>query len=59
MTYKVIVEAEAKKDWNEAVDWYEEREPGVGWRLNDEILASLETLAKQPERFPCVITLTH
>ena len=32
MTFQVIAEAAAKRDWNEAVDWYEEREPGVGLR---------------------------
>jgi len=31
MTFKVIAETEAKREWNEAVDWYEARETGVGW----------------------------
>ena len=35
MTFNVITEAEARRDWNEAVDWYDDREPGVGLRLND------------------------
>ena len=30
MTFKVLAEAEAKQDWNEAVDWYEGCESGVG-----------------------------
>ena len=59
MTFQVIVEADAKQDWIEAVDWYEEREPGVGWRLNDEILSGLKTLATQPERFRLVTRLTR
>ena len=28
MTFKVIAEDEAKREWNKAVDWYEERGPG-------------------------------
>jgi len=59
MTFKVIAEAAAKKDWNEAVDWYEGREPGVGLRLDDEIRAFLQTLDRQPERFPHATRLTY
>ena len=51
MTFKVIAEAEAKREWNEAVDWYEERETGVGWRFDDELRTFLQTLAQNPERF--------
>jgi plasmid stabilization system protein ParE len=51
MTFKVIAEEEAKRDWNEAVDWYEERESGVGLRLDDTIRAFLQTLSRNPERF--------
>ena len=59
MTFTVITEAEAEWDWQEAVMWYEEREPGIGDRLNVTILAMLQTLARQPERFPRVTRLTH
>ena len=30
MTFNVIAEAEAKQEWNEAVDWSEAQETGVG-----------------------------
>ena len=30
MIFKVIAEAQAKREWNEAVDWYEAQETGVG-----------------------------
>jgi hypothetical protein len=52
MTFKVIAEAEAKRDWNEAVDWYEEREPGIGLRLDDTIRTFLQNFFRQPGRFP-------
>jgi plasmid stabilization system protein ParE len=59
MTFKVIAEAEAKRDWNQAVDWYEKHEPGVGLRLDDAIRTFLQTLSQQPERFPRVTRLTR
>jgi plasmid stabilization system protein ParE len=51
MTFTVIAEDEAKRDWNEAVDWYDEREPGVGLRFDDAIRTFLETLSTEPDRF--------
>jgi plasmid stabilization system protein ParE len=59
MTFRVIAEAEAKREWNEAVDWYEEQEAGVGWRFDDELRTFLRTLALDPERFRRVRPLTH
>ena len=59
MTFKVIAEAEAKREWNEAVDWYEARETGVGWRFDDELQALLQTLKQNPERFRLATCLTH
>ena len=59
MTFKVIAEAEAKREWNEAVDWYEAQEAGVGWRFDDELQAFLQTLASNPERFRLAARLTH
>ena len=41
MTFSVIAEAEARREWNEAVDWYEERETGAGWRFDDELQAGM------------------
>jgi plasmid stabilization system protein ParE len=51
MTFKVVAETEAKREWNEAVDWYEAREAGVGWRFDDELQAFLQSLAHNPGRF--------
>jgi plasmid stabilization system protein ParE len=59
MIFKVVAGAEARQDWNEAVDWYDEREPGVGLRLNDTIREFLQTLSRQPERFPLATRLTR
>ena len=59
MTFKVIAEAAAKKDWNEAVAWYEKREPGVGLRFDDALRTFLHTLSREPERFPLATRLTR
>jgi plasmid stabilization system protein ParE len=59
MTFKVIAEAKAKWEWNEAVDWYEAQETGVGWRFDDELQAFLQTLKYNPERFRLAARLTH
>ena len=59
MTFNVLTEADAQREWHEAVMWYEEHEPGAGLRLNDAILAVLQTLATQPDRLPRATRLTH
>jgi plasmid stabilization system protein ParE len=59
MTFRVIAEAQAKLEWNEAVDWYEEREPGVGLRLDDAIRSFLQGLSRSPERFPRATHWAH
>jgi plasmid stabilization system protein ParE len=59
MTFQVIAEAEAKRDWNEAVDWHEEHAPGVGLRFDDALRKFLQTLSRRPDRFPLATRLTH
>ena len=55
----VITEPEAEHEWNEAVDWYDQREPGVGLRFNAVVRDYLKALAAQPERFPLVGRFTR
>lgn len=59
MAFTVIAEGTARREWNEAVDWYEEREPDVGLRFNDELKTFLQSLAQHPERFPLTTRLTR
>ncbi|MGI8967436.1 MAG: type II toxin-antitoxin system RelE/ParE family toxin [Limisphaerales bacterium] len=51
MTFTVIVEAYAERDWDEARGWYNENEPGVGERFSVTVRNLLHTLSRQPERF--------
>ena len=48
-----------ERDWDEAVMWHDQREPGVSHRLNIAIREVLHTLARQPERFFRATRLTH
>jgi plasmid stabilization system protein ParE len=51
MTFKVIADADAKRDWDEAVSWYENRHQGIGLRFDNALRIFLQSLAKNPERF--------
>lgn len=55
----VITEPEAEREWNEAVDYYDQREPGVGVRFNAVVRSYLKALAARPERFPLVARLAR
>jgi hypothetical protein len=36
MTFKVIADGQAKLEWNEAIDWYEQCERGIGLQFDDD-----------------------
>ena len=59
MTFKVIAEADAERDWREAVEWYENRESGVGLHFDNVIREFLSTLSYDPERFRAATRLTR
>jgi plasmid stabilization system protein ParE len=59
MRFRVIVEADAEREWQQAADWYEERESGVGLRFNAAVHQCLQSLAQEPERFPLISRLTR
>ena len=59
MTFRVIADADAKRDWHEAVSWYEDREQGVGLKFDSTLKIFLQGLAENPERFLLSTRLTH
>lgn len=59
MIFSITSGVEAERDWNEAVDWYEHREPGLGSRFNSDLHSFLQTLAREPHRFLLVGRLTR
>jgi plasmid stabilization system protein ParE len=59
MTHRVVIEDEAEREFTETVDFYDQREPGVGQRLADDLLAFFRVICEDPERFPLVTRLTR
>ena len=52
MTFRVIFEAEAESELNEAIAWYDAQTDGVGQRFSREVRETLSVAAKDPKRFP-------
>ena len=59
MTAEVIIAPEAERELNEAINWYDERKPGVGQRLGRDVRAIMRKAAATPERFRLVSRLTR
>ena len=59
MSFAVLTEPVAEREWSDAVAWYEEQETGVGLRFNEEVRTLLRTIAEQPERFPLATVRTR
>ena len=59
MSFRVVIEAEAEREFAEAVDFYDEREPGVGQRFARELRAFFKTVSARPERFPFASRFTR
>jgi plasmid stabilization system protein ParE len=52
MRRQVIFDLEARLEYESAVAWYNEREPGLGDRFAAEIDATIQRIQNDPERFP-------
>jgi plasmid stabilization system protein ParE len=52
MRRQVIFDLEARLEFENAVAWHNEREPGLGDRFEAEIDATIQRILKDPERFP-------
>lgn len=51
---RLIIRPAAELDIQEAADWYEEEEPGLGARFIDELQTALTRLRTMPLQFPNV-----
>jgi plasmid stabilization system protein ParE len=51
MRRQVIYDQEARLEFEDAVEWYNEREPGLGERFRRDVDATIERILKDPERF--------
>ena len=50
MTCQVRVRPEAQIEFNQSVDWYEERQRGLGQRFIKSIDSTIQSIAKSPEQ---------
>jgi plasmid stabilization system protein ParE len=59
MSFRVVIEAEAEREFAEAAAFYDEREPGVGQRFTKDLQAFFRTVCQDPGRFPFASRLTQ
>lgn len=51
MRREVIFDREARFEFENAVEWYDEREPGLGDRFRRDVGATLERILRDPDHF--------
>ena len=48
---KINIHDLASKEFDEAIDWYENQSPGLGKRFKDSVIQQLKKIKKNPEWF--------
>jgi len=59
MTWRVVIEEEAEREFAEAVAFYDNRTPGLGQRFAAEVRAAFRKVCENPERFAAASRLTQ
>ena len=59
MTYRVVIEGQAEREFVEAVNFYDARKPGLGQRFARDVPSFFREVCKRPERFRLVSRLTR
>ena len=59
MTFRVVIEEEAEREFAEAVNFYDGREPGLGQRFARDVRDVFRVACKDPERFSRASRLTR
>ncbi|MEO7298530.1 MAG: type II toxin-antitoxin system RelE/ParE family toxin [Verrucomicrobiota bacterium] len=54
MPRQIIFDAEARMEFEDAVEWYDEQQLGLGDRFEAEVHAIFQRILKDPERFKLV-----
>jgi len=54
MSFDLVIEAEAEKEFKEAVDWYDAKRPGAGQRLARDVRNLLRKVSENPTRYRLV-----
>lgn len=48
MSFKIIIEPEARLDIQEAIDWYNKQQKGLGKKFHSAVLKHINSLIKNP-----------
>jgi plasmid stabilization system protein ParE len=54
MSFRVVIEEEAEREFIEAVHYYDKSQPGVGQRFARDLRAFFKVVCENPERFRLV-----
>jgi toxin ParE1/3/4 len=54
MSHTLVVQSEAVIDIQEAFDWYEEKQAGLGYEFIEEIEEGFDRLSKHPQHYTAV-----
>ena len=54
MPRQIIFDVEARLEFEDAIIWYDEQQPGLGDRFESHVHATLQSILKDPERFKLV-----
>jgi len=52
MSYQLIFEAKAVKEFSDSFDWYEDQQEELGNRFEKAVYEKLSEIQKYPERYP-------
>ena len=59
MSFRVVIEEEAEREFAEVVAFYDERGQGIGQRFAKDLQAFFRTVCQDPGRFPFASRLTQ
>lgn len=59
MSFRVVIEEEAEREFAEAVNFYDERERGLGQKFAYEVRNAFRKVCENPKRFPFASRLTR
>jgi toxin ParE1/3/4 len=60
MSFQIEIEAQAQEELAQAIQYYDEQEPGIGQRFAADVRELfVKHVAEDPDRFPKASRLTH
>ena len=59
MSLRIFFRPAAKAEFNDAAEWYEDQQPGLGDDFVARVMQILDTIGDNPERYPIVAEDVH